>query len=157
MVKLGENFVHWNRLLRTEKEGIHPPFPQDPWERGGRIEAHPGLNIFPGSILPRTGGLPRRDCHFHRVGWKKLGFLRPVFKVKQPYWLEIENPTQTRESKKMIVWFLHPECLQVGRALSDSPAHSSEIYLWPRQRGALKPLAFRIWLKDIHWLLQNFL
>lgn len=43
--------------------------------------------------------------------------------MKQPFRLQIENPTQTRVSKKMIGRFLYPECLWVRLALSYFPGH----------------------------------
>ena len=153
MVKLGENFVHWNRLLRTEREGIHPPFPPGPLRKGWTDRGSSWPQHFSWVNLTQNWWVTQKRLPFSQSWVEKTRISETCIQGEQPYWLEIENPTQTRESKKMIVWFLHPECLQVGLALSDSPAHSSEMYLWPRQRGALKPLAFRIWLKDIHWLL----
>lgn len=116
VVKSGEIFVHWNRLLRTEKERIHSPFPPGPLRRGWADRGSFWPRPFSWVNLTQNWWVTQKRWPFSQSWVEKLGLLRPVFEVKQPYWLEIENPTQTRESKKMIGWFLHPECLQVGLA-----------------------------------------
>lgn len=161
MVKLGEIFVQWNRLLRTEKGGIHSLFPPGPLRRRWTDRGSSWPWPFSWVNLTQNWWVTQKRLPFSQSWVEKTRTSETGIRGKATL-LVGNRKSNTNQRKQKDDWLVSTPRMSTGRAgLIWFPCPTvigSEMYTWPNQReGAVKHLAVRIWLKDLHWLIQNFL